>query len=99
MFVIGGRTNNVGESVPLEVYDTETSEWHKFNALQRFRHCSWVIDHGIYIHGGFEHDTPNIPINSIAFINSELLLAPVEALDTKLKADKLEKDKKKGNKN
>jgi len=30
MFVIGGRTNTVGEVVPLEVYDTESSEWTKF---------------------------------------------------------------------
>lgn len=30
MLVIGGRTNTVGENLPLEVYDTETSEWHKF---------------------------------------------------------------------
>ena len=26
MIVIGGRTNTVGESVPLEVYNTETSQ-------------------------------------------------------------------------
>lgn len=74
MFVIGGRTNTVGESVPLEIYDTETSEWHKFNALQRFRHCTWVIDNGVYIHGGFEHETPNVPINSIVYITAETLL-------------------------
>lgn len=33
MLVIGGRTNTVGENLPLEVYDTETSEWHKFNDI------------------------------------------------------------------
>ena len=30
MMVIGGRTNQVGEVVPLEVYDTESSEWYKY---------------------------------------------------------------------
>ena len=33
MMVIGGRTNQVGEAVPLEIYDTESSEWYKFNSL------------------------------------------------------------------
>jgi hypothetical protein len=33
MMVIGGRTNTVGEIVPLEIYDTESSEWYKFNSL------------------------------------------------------------------
>lgn len=44
MFVLGGRTNNVGENVSLEVYETESSEWKKFNTLQRFRHATWAID-------------------------------------------------------
>jgi len=43
MMVVGGRTNNVGELLPLEVYDTETSEWTKFNSIQRFRHASWIF--------------------------------------------------------
>ena len=33
MMVIGGRTNQVGENVALEVYDTESSEWYKFKAI------------------------------------------------------------------
>ena len=33
MMVIGGETNNVGEDVAMEVYDTESSEWHRFRAI------------------------------------------------------------------
>ena len=33
MLVLGGRTNTVGENVQLEVYETESSEWRKFNSL------------------------------------------------------------------
>jgi len=33
MCVIGGRTNTVGENVQLEIYETESSEWKKFNSL------------------------------------------------------------------
>ena len=41
MMVIGGRTNQVGEDVAMEVYDTESSEWYKFKAIQRFRATCW----------------------------------------------------------
>jgi hypothetical protein len=65
MLVLGGRTNTVGENVQLEVYETESSEWRKFNSLQRFRHSVWAIDSTVFMHGGFENETPNIPTNSI----------------------------------
>lgn len=38
LVVIGGRTGNVGETLTIDVYDTETSEWTKFNSVQRFRY-------------------------------------------------------------
>jgi hypothetical protein len=69
MMVLGGRTNTVGENVHLEVYETESSEWKKFNSLQRFRHTVWAIDTVIFMHGGFENETPNIPTNSIMKID------------------------------
>jgi protein phosphatase len=65
MFVIGGRTNNVGETVPLEVYDCESSEWMKFTSVQRFRHACWLLENTLYIHGGFEQDSPNIPTDAV----------------------------------
>jgi len=30
MVIIGGRSNNVNETLGLEVYNTESSEWYKF---------------------------------------------------------------------
>jgi hypothetical protein len=94
MLVIGGRTNNVGEVVPLEVYDTESSEWTKFDSLQRFRHSCWVIDSQIYIHGGFQHETPNIPINSISRIDVMKMVSNVESLSQKVElVNKKKKDK------
>ena len=69
MMVIGGRTNQVGEVVPLEVYDTESSEWYKFNSVQRFRHSCWVSSNQVYVHGGFEHEIPNIPLSEICKID------------------------------
>lgn len=49
----------------MEIYETESSEWKKYNSLQRFRHSVWAMDSIIYMHGGFENETPNIPTNSI----------------------------------
>ena len=100
MMVIGGRTNTVGEIVSLEVYDTESSEWYKFNSLQRFRHACWSVDSTVYVHGGFEHETPNIPINIIARIDTYKLFHKHEHLITKIKpiekgADGKSKDGKK----
>lgn len=93
MVVIGGRTNTVGEVVPLEVYDTESSEWTSFKSLQRFRHVCWAVGFTVYIHGGFEQDTPNIPINMISTIDAEKLFVDHETLFDKMKnAEK--KDKK-----
>jgi protein phosphatase len=103
MIVMGGRTNTVGEDVPMEVYDTESSEWYKFNAVQRFRHTCWQVDGSIYVHGGFEHDNPNVPINAISKIDSNKLFANFSGLISKISPkltvaqtnDKKAKDKKK----
>jgi len=75
MMVIGGRTNQVGEVVPLEVYDTESSEWFKFNSVQRFRHAAWSSNNQVYVHGGFEHEIPNIPLGEICKIDTFKLLS------------------------
>jgi hypothetical protein len=69
MVILGGRTNNVSDNVGMEVYDTETSEWYKMTAVQRFRHGSWVVDNSLYIYGGFEHESPNVPTDTVIRLN------------------------------
>ena len=101
MMVIGGRTNQVGEVVPLEVYDTESSEWYKFNSVQRFRHSCWASSNSVYVHGGFEHEIPNIPLSEICKIDTQKLFARNENLLQKIKPPEKsgkdgEKDKKEG---
>ena len=54
LLVIGGRNNQVGESMSLDIYDTDTSEWHKLPKIDRFRHISFLVDTVLYIHGGFD---------------------------------------------
>jgi diadenosine tetraphosphatase ApaH/serine/threonine PP2A family protein phosphatase len=69
MVVLGGRTNNTGGTVGMEVYDTGTSEWTRMSAIQKFRHASWFVDNFLYIYGGFENDSPNIPTGAVTRIN------------------------------
>ena len=85
MIVVGGRTNAVGEAVPLEVYNTETSEWFRFNSVLRFRHTCVALDSVVYIHGGFEYETPNIPTGSMLKIDTERLFKDFASLSYKEK--------------
>jgi len=99
--IIGGRTNTVGEVVPLEVYDTESSEWYKFNSVQRFRHSCWTSQGNVFVHGGFEHEIPNIPLSEICKIDTARLFVKHDNLLSKIKpSEKSEKendkDKKEG---
>jgi protein phosphatase len=84
MLVIGGRTNNVSEQLPLEVFDTETSDWIGFNSLQRFRCGTWFHESFINIYGGFDLATPNVPTDSIYRINLMGLFANHQHLKSKL---------------
>ena len=59
----------VNETLPLDVYDTVTSNWYKFNSPQRFRSGAFLIDTFLYIYGGFELSTPNIPTDSLIRIS------------------------------
>jgi hypothetical protein len=80
LFIIGGRTNTVGETLTIDVYDTETSEWSKFNSVQRFRHSSWLTEQFIYVYGGFELDSPNVPTDTVTKINLVKLLTGNDTL-------------------
>lgn len=53
LLVIGGKNNNVGECVTLDVFDTETSIWYKLTKVDRFRHICFTIGQFIYVQGGF----------------------------------------------
>ena len=95
MLVFGGRTNSVNDKVPLEIYDTESSEWYKFNSSNRFRTAAWTNGLSIYIHGGFSNETPNVPLDSTFKIDVAELLAnrPVLLKKTQPKATASKKQK------
>jgi protein phosphatase len=33
LLIIGGRNNNVGEGLPLDIYDTDTSDWYRLHNI------------------------------------------------------------------
>ena len=89
MLIVGGRTNHAAEQMGLEVYDTETSEWHKYRPGRRFRHACWTTDTSLFVYGGFEYDAPIVPTDSLMrvdlvhlFSNNKYLLAKITSLAT-----------------
>ena len=84
LLVIGGRTNQVGESLPLDIYDTDTSEWHKLQKVDRFRHVSMLIDTSIFIVGGFDQEMPTVPTDQILKLDLNRLFAGNSSLMTSL---------------
>ena len=67
--IVGGRNNQVGDSMPLDIYDTDSSDWYKLPAIERFRHAAFMIDSNMYIHGGFDQVTPSVPTDQISKID------------------------------
>lgn len=54
----------------MEVYDTESLQWFKFNSIHRFRFASWADkNNNIYMHGGFENESPYHIQNDIQSID------------------------------
>lgn len=90
---IGGRSSADGDNLAIEIYDTETSEWHTFLNFKRFRHAIFLVDTTLYIHGGLEDEKHNNP----AKVLNEVSLVDIFEKDTiilnKLKAYIAEKKK------
>mmetsp|Transcript_7460 Transcript_7460/g.6992 ORF Transcript_7460/g.6992 Transcript_7460/m.6992 type:complete len:144 (+) Transcript_7460:599-1030(+) len=84
MLVIGGRTDTVGETVTLEVYDTESSEWKRFSSIQRFRHACFCLDTQLYMHGGFDNESPTVPTDAIMKLDAVQVLKGAPELLEKL---------------
>jgi protein phosphatase len=82
---IGGRSNTEGDNLPIEVYDTDTSEWHVFTNFRRFRHALFIVDSTIYIHGGLEDEKHNNPASNLNELNLDELFEKDSIISLKLK--------------
>ena len=65
MVIIGGRSNNAMQTMSTYIYNTESGIWTKSNSIKRFRHASWSIGDMIYVYGGFQQDSLNVPTDTI----------------------------------
>ncbi len=90
---IGGRSGTEGDSLPIEIYDTETSEWHSFLYYKRFRHASFIVETTLYIHGGLEDEKHNNPAKVLNEINLFDVFLQDTVMTNKLKNYVLEKKK------
>jgi protein phosphatase len=69
MIISGCRSKSLQDILPTEVYDTETSEWRKFQAMGLYRHSCFMKENFFYIYGGFENSSPTLPIEKLIKID------------------------------
>ena len=86
MFVVGGRSHNVHENLKLDIFDTDSSEWHSIPNLQRFRHVAFSSKGCLYIQGGFKQDSPEVPVSDIKKIDLVEALKSKPTLSKKLRS-------------
>jgi hypothetical protein len=66
--------------MPLDIYDTDSSDWYRLPCVDRFRHTCFLIEHHIFIHGGFDQEAPNVPTDSMIRIDLNKSFASYPAL-------------------
>ena len=71
---IGGRSQHLGDKIPIDIYDTQMGEWYYLETLRRFRHSCFIYDCDLYVHGGLEDKKKNSPSNLLIKINLEDLI-------------------------
>ena len=69
MIISGGRSKSLQDILPTELYDTETSEWRRFQGLGLYRHSCFIKENFFYIYGGFENTSPTLPIEKLIKID------------------------------
>lgn len=84
MILLGGRGDENMKTIPIEVYDTESSEWNKLASFDKFRHASWIVDNYLFTHGGFDYSNPQISNNSLVMIDIIKLIETSPSLSQKM---------------
>lgn len=84
MFIVGGKGNELNDTMQLDIYDTENSQWTSFNSLQRYRHIAWLFGGNIFLHGGFGPVNHALPISEVFRIDLVKSFAGQDALLQKL---------------
>lgn len=48
LIVLGGRNDKEHNLFPIEIYDTENSEWTSVSVFNKFRHAAWLGDSSLF---------------------------------------------------
>lgn len=59
----------MADKLSIDIYDTDSAEWNRFNLPQRFRHGVWIYENFLFCHGGFSPESPNKPTSDLFKIN------------------------------
>jgi hypothetical protein len=93
LIVIGGRNDIDIKQIPIEIYDTESSQWESVAFFNKFRHTSWIVEDSVFTHGGFQLTDTIVAQNDIIKIDLVKLFNSNEKL--KIKFDRLMEEEKK----
>jgi diadenosine tetraphosphatase ApaH/serine/threonine PP2A family protein phosphatase len=74
MMILGGRSTKIGTNVPIEIYDTENSEFIILEPYNKFRLTIWNYESLLYAFAGFDHTNPSIPTNTLLCLNLNKVL-------------------------
>ncbi len=96
LIVIGGRNDYDQTQIPIEIYDTDSSEWESVAFFNKFRHTSWVVENSIFTQGGFQLSNTLVAQYDIIKIDLAKLFNSNENL--KKKFEKLAKEIEERNK-
>ena len=71
-----GEGNNDGdggggevEELPLEAFDTSTSEWHSVANIRRSHHSAWSFGGLMFVFGGFGGPDPSLPVDGLSSVD------------------------------
>ena len=95
LIIVGGRSDIEPKTVPIEIYDTDTSEWESVAMFNKFRHTAWLVGNFIYTHGGYEIQNTTIAKSDMITIDLKKLFGTNETLQRKLSKIQADEERKK----
>ena len=93
LIVLGGRNDKEHNCFPIEIYDTEHSDWTCVSVFNKFRHTAWLSEKSLFTHGGFELSNTTVAKNDLIKIDLHKMFMSNDVL--KIKYEKLIEDEKK----
>lgn len=68
----------------LDILDLSQLKWYKIPGINRFRHSTWINGSKLYIFGGFESNSPDVPTDHLLQASILKLLDPLPNIQKQL---------------